>query len=134
MRKLLLLTLLYFTGNYTFAQVSPKSDLYLKVVEVMKADLNYTYDSTSNKREGKIEGSLMKDGKPGIYESFPITQNPSPLIILDGRGYTMNALTNLKLEDVETIKAEKDPKITMMYGECGKQGVVFITTKKGNKK
>ena len=46
----------------------------------------------------------------------------------------MNGLNSLKLEEVESIKAEKDPKITMMYGEWGKRGVVFITTKKGSKK
>ncbi|MBC5775080.1 hypothetical protein H8S95_13465 [Pontibacter sp. KCTC 32443] len=136
MKKLILITLLYFTASYTFAQDATKSDLYLKVVEVMKTDLNYTYDSTSNKREGKIEASITKDkdGRTVVRESFPITQNPSPLIILDGRGYTMEALNNLKLEDVETIKAETDKKITMMYGEMGKQGVVFITTKKSSKK
>ena len=99
MKNILLFALLYFTATYTFAQDATKSDLYLKVVEVMKKDLGYSYDSTSNVRP-----------------------KPNPIA------------NSLKLEDVESIKAEKDPKITMMYGEWGKRGVVFITTKKGSKK
>ncbi|MEJ8755875.1 hypothetical protein WG947_02605 [Pontibacter sp. H259] len=136
MKKLVLLTLLYFTTNYTFAQDTAKSEVYQKVVEVMKKNLGYTYDATSNKREGKVEASFEKDkdGRTRVRESFPITQNPSPLIIVDGRPNDMDGLNKLKLEDVESIKAEKDKKVTALYGTMGERGVVFITTKKGSKK
>lgn len=105
----------------------------MKVVEIMKTDVGYTYDSTSNKREGKIEASFTNDGKPRVRESFPITQNPSPLIILDGRPKNMEHLNQYRLADVETIKAENDEKVTALYGTMGERGVVFITTKKHTK-
>ncbi|MBB6612115.1 hypothetical protein H7F15_13780 [Pontibacter sp. Tf4] len=135
MIKRLLLPLLCFSSTIAFAQDTIKSDLYLKVVEVMKRDLNYSYDATSNKRpEPKPDTVAVKERKPGIYDAVPLVLNPSPVIIVDGRPGNMKHLNNYSLADVETIKTEQGAKAMALYGQRAKPGVVFITTKKGSRK
>jgi hypothetical protein len=132
MKKLLLLTLLYFTANYTFAQ-DARSDLYLKVVEVMKDELGYTYVPDSNRRaEIKQDSAATNSMKHIGKHSTPIDW--PPLIILDGKPLNLNDLNKYKLDEIETIKAKKEKSLDALYGTSAKNGVIFITTQKGSKK
>jgi TonB-linked SusC/RagA family outer membrane protein len=59
-----------------------------------------------------------------------ITQDPSPIYIVDGV-QVENALSVLSPQDIESIDVLKDASTTAIYGARGANGVVIITTKSG---
>ena len=60
------------------------------------------------------------------------TENATPLIVLDGQEVTggLQALKDLKAENIEKILIKKDLSQTAKYGEKAKNGVILVTTKK----
>lgn len=61
-----------------------------------------------------------------------ITQGTAPLYIVDG--FEMdNALTNIDINDIETIDILKDASATAIYGARGSNGIIVITTKSAQK-
>lgn len=108
--------------------------------------------------QGKLAGVVVSqsDGAPGAglnitvrgANSFIGTQ---PLYVVDGIPYiigngdatpsavngseqsTINALSFLNPNDIESITVLKDASATAIYGSRGANGVVIITTKKGKK-
>ena len=52
----------------------------------------------------------------------------SPLVYLDG--VEIESTDNVNPEDIESIDVIKDKTATALYGEKGKNGVIFITSKK----
>ncbi|MCF8222528.1 MAG: TonB-dependent receptor [Bacteroidales bacterium] len=77
-------------------------------------------------------------GQPGSSPSIRIrgvgTLNTSaaPLIILDGAQYAGN-LSSINPSDIESMTVLKDASSTALYGSRAANGVIIITTKKGNK-
>lgn len=69
-----------------------------------------------------IDGMPINDGSPvtGTGDSF--VSNPNP----------RNPLNSLNPNDIESIEILKDASATAIYGARGSNGVVLITTKKGN--
>ena len=69
-----------------------------------------------------IDGMPINDGAPvsGTGERF--VSNPNP----------RNPLNSLNPSDIESIEILKDASATAIYGSRGSNGVVLITTKKGN--
>jgi TonB-linked SusC/RagA family outer membrane protein len=59
-----------------------------------------------------------------------ITQNNAPLYVVDGM-IVDNALSTLSPQDIENITVLKDASETAIYGARGANGVVIITTKRG---
>ena len=89
---------------------------------------------------GRIPGAQVTspDGQPGavpiimIRGGNSVTQDNSPLYVIDGlpiENYNINAIHP---EDIESIEVLKDASSTAIYGSRGSNGVVIITTKKGN--
>ena len=77
--------------------------------------------------------SISAGGDPlYVVDGIPITQNP----FLRGNSGAMNSnpLTFLNPNDIESIDILKDAAATGIYGSRGANGVVLITTKRGNKK
>lgn len=60
-----------------------------------------------------------------------ITQDNSPLYVVDGIQVD-NALSNISVQDIESINVLKDAASTAIYGARGANGVVIITTKGGH--
>ena len=56
-----------------------------------------------------------------------ITQDNSPLIILDG--FEVNSLNDVPPTDIESIEVLKDAASTAIYGARGANGVILVTTK-----
>lgn len=56
----------------------------------------------------------------------------APLVVVDGVVYD-GGLANINPDDVESISTLKDASTTALYGSRGGNGVIMITTKKGNK-
>ena len=95
--------------------------------------------SVTNAMQGKIAGvriSHGSGGEPGATASIrirggsSITGNNSPLIIIDG---LERALIDVNPNDVESIMVLKDAASTAIYGSRASNGVVLISTKRGQR-
>ena len=63
--------------------------------------------------------------------SFQTGANIDPLILLDGVESSKLDLARIAPEDIETFSVMKDASATAMYGARGANGVILVTTKKG---
>ena len=57
--------------------------------------------------------------------------NTSPLILIDGVESSKLDLSRMVPEDIESFSVMKDASAAAMYGARGANGVILITTKKG---
>ena len=106
--------------------------------------------AVSNALEGKAPGVqvVVNSGFPGagssvrVRGSASITANSEPLYVVDGlpamQGSgsditTYNPLNEIDPNDVESIQILKDASATAVYGSRGANGVVLITTKRGQR-
>lgn len=90
--------------------------------------------------QGKAAGVniVTSSGAPGaganitIRGGMSITQSTSPLYIVDGFEMS-DALSNIDVNDIESIDVLKDASSTAIYGARGSNGIILITTKSGKK-
>lgn len=88
---------------------------------------------------GRIAGVNVSsaDGQPGtgniitIRGGNSVTQDNSPLFVVDGFPIENPNNNAINPADIETIDVLKDASATAIYGARGANGVVIITTKKG---
>ncbi|MNX15690.1 TonB-dependent Receptor Plug Domain protein [compost metagenome] len=77
------------------------------------------------------------NGQPGegpdirIRGFGSVTGDNAPLYVLDGAPYE-GVISNINPEDIDNISILKDASATALYGARAANGVVLITTKKGN--
>lgn len=110
-------------------------------VAVIKADeLNeVTATSFSQKLEGKVTGvTINNSGAPGAGTTVRIRgissfTNSDPLYIIDGVPTTDNFQNGINPNDIESIQVLKDASAASIYGARANNGVIIITTKKGQK-
>ena len=81
-------------------------------------------DITSSERPGTI-GSIMIRGTRSLSASS------SPLYVVDGVPLQAGGIEALNPRDIESIDILKDASSTAIYGSRGANGVVLVTTKKG---
>lgn len=89
---------------------------------------------------GRIAGVNVStnSGRPGgrtaisIRGFSSINATNDPLYIVDGVIWT-DGISNLNLNDVESIDVLKDASSTAIYGTRGSNGVIIVTTKRGSK-
>ena len=93
-----------------------------------------------NALNGKTSGVQMNtsSGQPGattpsirIRGISSINAGKDPLVILDGIPYDGD-LNNISNQDIESMTVLKDAASSALYGARGANGVIIITTKKGN--
>lgn len=90
---------------------------------------------------GKVAGVVVSanDGQPGsemniiIRGANSITQDNSPLYIVDGFPVEDFTTASLNPEDIKTFNILKDASATALYGARGANGVIVIETKGGIK-
>ncbi|MFV8343033.1 SusC/RagA family TonB-linked outer membrane protein [Flavobacterium sp. XS2P39] len=88
--------------------------------------------------EGRLPGvQIMSDNSPGGGTSirvrgFSTINNNDPLVIVDGVPAS-NGLNGINPSDIETLQVLKDAASASIYGSRAANGVVVITTKKGDK-
>lgn len=119
---------------------SKKADLVSSVAQVDMKDLvKAPVRSIDEALAGRVAGVQVNssDGQPGssvnivIRGANSITQNNSPLYVVDGfpiEGFNLNVFDP---QEVESIDVLKDASATSIYGARGANGVIMITTKKG---
>lgn len=97
--------------------------------------------SFDNALAGRVAGVVVSgnDGEPGalnnivIRGSNSVTQDNSPLYVVDGFPMESADFNAINTADIETIDILKDASATAIYGARGANGVVIITTKRGEK-
>ena len=88
--------------------------------------------------EGAVPGLMTasSSGTPGSGASIQIrgfgsvSASTSPLIVVDGVPYE-GSLNSIPAQDIESITVLKDAAANSMYGARGSNGVIIITTKRG---
>jgi TonB-linked SusC/RagA family outer membrane protein len=125
------------------------------VTSVKAADIASTAASGFNEQlQGQAPGVIISgsSGTPGsgvfvrLRGTTSINAGNEPLYIIDGvpvnsqplqsianGGQTINALADLNPNDIEKIEVLKDANATAIYGARGANGVVLVTTKRGDK-
>ena len=86
---------------------------------------------------GKLAGvvAIQKTGEPGASADFWIRgvstfgANSTPLILVDGVERSMDMVDT---EDIASLSILKDASATALYGVRGANGIVLITTRRGN--
>lgn len=88
--------------------------------------------------EGQVSGLIVNEssGQPGAGKSILIrgvstNGDNSPLYIVDG--LQVNNIDNINPSDIESVDVLKDAASSAIYGARAANGVVIITTKKGQK-
>jgi tonB-linked outer membrane protein, susC/ragA family len=85
---------------------------------------------------GGIPGALTEEEMNTKFyirgiTSFQTGANVDPLILLDGVETSKLDLARIAPEDIESFSVLKDASATAMYGARGANGVIIVTTKKG---
>ena len=81
---------------------------------------------------------LSANGQPGSSQTVrlrgfgSLNASSDPLFIVDGAIYN-GAISNLNMDDIETISVLKDAASTALYGSKAANGAIIITTKKAKK-
>ncbi|HSO88586.1 MAG TPA: SusC/RagA family TonB-linked outer membrane protein, partial [Draconibacterium sp.] len=120
---------------------------------VKKSDLTGSVASISSERlldkpafnvsqaiSGKVAGVkiIERTGAPGgqpmirVRGTNSINTDNNPLVVVDGVVGVKNALTILNPNEIESLEVLKDASATAIYGARGANGVIMITTKRGN--
>ena len=109
---------------------------------VVKAD-EITKRQTSNVTDalaGQVAGvqGLSTSGQPGTTSSIRIrgigsmSSSNAPLYVIDGIPANDDAVSTLNNSDIESVTVLKDAASNALYGARGANGVILITTKRGN--
>ena len=88
---------------------------------------------------GKLAGVLIQnqDGEPGadpkiqVRAASSISGDATPLIVVDGYPIS-GSLATINPNDIESIEVLKDAASAAIYGSRGANGVILVSTKKGN--
>lgn len=117
-----------------------KSDLTGAVASVKTDDLKNTkVGMASSALQGMAAGVQVTSGnlKPGadagviIRGAGSVNAGTSPLYIVDG--VPMSGMQDLSTSDIESIEILKDASSAAIYGSRGSNGVVLVTTRRGEK-
>ena len=107
---------------------------------VMKADKieKRQVSNVTNALSGEVAGVqvLNDNGQPGTSAKIrirgvgSINAGTSPLYVVDGIPFDGD-LSSINAQDIETMTVLKDAASTALYGARGANGIIMITTKKG---
>ena len=107
------------------------------ITSVTVSDLKVPVGKISTSLAGQMAGivAVQRSGEPGSGADFWIRgvntfgANNRPLVLVDG---IERPLDLVDTEDIETFSILKDATATAVYGVRGANGVVLVTTSKGN--
>ena len=114
-----------------------------------KAMENKPFAGFQQSLQGKVAGLTVvsTNGAPGAFQDIRIrglgsmALSSNPLVVVDGMIVntgnlannikTMDALSGVNQNDIESVNVLKDAAATSLYGSRGSNGVIVITTKSG---
>lgn len=109
------------------------------VTSVAGKELKFPSSSLTSGLAGKLAGviSMTSSGEPGATTEFYIRGvgtfggRATPLILLDDVEISSGDLNRIPAETIESFTILKDASATAIYGVRGANGVMIVTTKKG---
>lgn len=134
-----------------------KKEISGSVTSLSKANLETPAVSFDNLLSGAAAGVhvVQSSGQPGASSSVrirggnSITGGNEPLYVIDGfilyndnsatqtgvasSGASLNGLATINPADIESMEVLKDASATAIYGSRGANGVILVTTRKGEK-
>lgn len=120
--------------------VQKKRDVTTAIASLRASDMKgQAVTSMAEAMVGKMPGVQVSQstGAPGsslqikVRGTGTITAGTSPLYVVDGVPLAQEQLNTFNMNDVESIEVLKDASSAAIYGSRGSNGVVLITTKKG---
>lgn len=129
--------------------VQRKRDVTTSIASMRASDLDVPVSSLDQAMTGKLAGVQVSQpsGTPGggvsikVRGTGSITAGTEPLYVIDGfpmsdeaengTGMTVNPLSSIDMNDIESIEVLKDASAAAIYGSRGSNGVIIITTKQG---
>ncbi len=124
-----------------------KESVVSSITTIRPTELKTSSSDLTTSFAGKIPGMIawQTGGLPGALTeeemntkfyvrgitSFQSDANSDPLILIDGVESSKLELSRLVVEDIESFSVLKDASATAMYGARGANGVILVTTKKG---
>ncbi len=120
--------------------IQKKSDLTGAISSVSGEKLNKTPVSNIDQAlQGRASGLMIfsENGSPGSdivvrVRGISSINGATPLFVVDGVPLSSDAISALNPNDIESIEILKDASSSAIYGATGGNGVILITTKKGD--
>lgn len=90
--------------------------------------------TVSTALSGKVPGLSFRqsEGRPGAGANIQIRNMGTPLYVIDGIVKDEGQFNNLSQNDIEDISILKDASASAIYGSRAANGVVVVTTKRGD--
>jgi TonB-linked SusC/RagA family outer membrane protein len=120
-----------------------QEDLTSSVAQVGTKELTEaTSANIGQALQGQVAGAQVIQQGGGVPGGLPvihirginsINTSGTPLYVVDGFVGVQNVMTTLNPKDIASLSVLKGPSATAIYGARGANGVVVITTKKGQK-
>lgn len=119
---------------------TPKKKMAVSVDRIDSDKLTAVYaGSASSALSGKVAGLtvISSTGEPGssatilVRGATQITGSQAPLIILDG-AIMEGTLGDINVDDIESIEVVKGASASALYGSRAGNGVIAVTTRRGN--
>lgn len=118
--------------------IQKKSDLTGSLVSVKSSDLDKSKQSNiAQVLQGRASGVFVttNSGTPGSTPNIMIRgvstiNNSGPIYVVDG--LQVNDISFLNPRDIESIEVLKDASSCAIYGSRGSNGVILVSTKRGN--
>ncbi|MCM1178245.1 MAG: TonB-dependent receptor [Bacteroides sp.] len=113
-----------------------KASVIGAISAVPKDELMVPQRNLTNTLAGKIAGAVVvqRSGEPGMdnaefwIRGISSLNSSAPLVLVDG---VERDMSNLSIEEIENISVLKDASATAVYGVRAANGVVLVTTRKG---
>ncbi len=119
---------------------TPKKKMAVSVERVGADKIKEVFaNSASSALQGKVSGLTVinSTGEPGsaatilVRGATQITGSQAPLIILDG-AIMEGTLGDINVDDIESIEVVKGASASALYGSRAGNGVIAVTTRRGN--
>lgn len=110
------------------------------ITTVSPSDLKVPSSNLTTALAGNVAGIIayQRSGEPGqdnadffVRGITTFGANTNPLILIDNLELTSTDLARLRPDDIESFSIMKDATATALYGARGANGVILVTTKRG---
>ena len=110
------------------------------ILSVKPAELKIPSSNLTGALAGRVAGviSYQRSGEPGADNAqffvrgiTTFADGAVPLILIDGVELTVDDLSRLNPDDIESFSVLKDATATAVFGARGANGIIYVTTKEG---
>ena len=117
-----------------------KESVIGSITTVDVSNLKVPSSNLTTSLAGNVAGVIayQRSGEPGqdnadffVRGITTFGANTSPLILIDNIELTATDLARLQPDDIESFSIMKDATATALYGARGANGVIYVTTKRG---